>query len=100
MQTVSKFRDIGGLHKGRSKMNTKRSSIVPLTVGLVFALLSDYSVLTPLSSAASSSPPVITEWKLYEPVAEVVLPTGDANVPRAVEEKDGYIYLLAREGIL
>ncbi|OHB63651.1 MAG: hypothetical protein A2168_05355 [Planctomycetes bacterium RBG_13_50_24] len=37
---------------------------------------------------------------MYEPVAEVVLPTGDANVPRAVEEKDGYVYLLAREGIL
>jgi len=99
MQTASKFRDIGGLHKGKSKMNTKRFSIVPQTVGLVFALLSHYSVLTPLSSAASS-PPVVTEWKLYEPVAEVVLPTGDANVPRAVEEKDGYIYLLAREGIL
>src|SRR4030043_43593 len=99
MQTASKFRDIGGLHKGKSKMNTKRFSIVPQTVGLVFALLSHYSVLTPLSSAASS-PPVVTEWKLYEPVAEVVLPTGDANVPRAVEEKDGYVYLLAREGIL
>jgi hypothetical protein len=39
-------------------------------------------------------------WKLYEPVGEVVLPPGDANVPRAVEEKDGYVYLLAREGIL
>jgi hypothetical protein len=40
------------------------------------------------------------QWKLYEPVGEIVLPPGDANVPRAVEEKDGYVYLLAREGIL
>ncbi len=39
-------------------------------------------------------------WPLYEPVAEVVLPPGDANRPRAVEEKEGYIFLLAREGIL
>ena len=99
MQTANKFRDIGELQEARSKMNTKRFSIVPPTVGLVFALLSHYSVLTPLS-AAESSPTAITEWKLYEPVAEVVVPIGDANAPRAVEEKDGYVYLLAREGIL
>ena len=99
MQTANKFRDIGELQEARSKMNTKRFSIVPPTVGLVFALLSHYSVLTPLS-AAESSPTAITEWNLYEPVAEVVLPIGDANAPRAVEEKDGYVYLLAREGIL
>ena len=100
MQTVSKFRGIGGLREGRPKMNTKRFSIVPPTIGLAFALLSHFSVLTPLCAAALSSSPVITEWKLYEPVAEVVVPTGDVNVPRAVEEKDGYVYLLAREGIL
>jgi hypothetical protein len=58
-----------------------------------FVLLSCFSVWTPSSSAAPA-------WKLYEPVAEVVVPAGDANVPRAVEEKDGYVYLLAREGIL
>jgi hypothetical protein len=44
--------------------------------------------------------PAQAGWFLYEPVGEVVVPPGDANVPRAVEEKDGYIYLLAREGIL
>jgi len=99
MQTVSKFRGIAGLQEARSKMNTKRFSIVPPIIGLVFALLSHYSVLTPLS-AAESSPTAITEWKLYEPVAEVVVPIGDANAPRAVEEKDDYVYLLAREGIL
>jgi hypothetical protein len=99
MQTVSKFRGIVGLQEARSKINTKRFSIVPPTVGLVFALLSHFFVLTPLSAAASS-PPVVTEWQLYEPVAEVVVPTGDVNIPRAVEEKDGYVYLLAREGIL
>jgi len=44
--------------------------------------------------------PASAAWPLYEPVAEVVLPPGDANVPRAVEEKDGYAYLLAREGVL
>jgi hypothetical protein len=90
MQTASKFGGIGGLHKGRSKMNTKRFSIVPPIVGLAFVLLSCFS-------ASSSAAPA---WKLYEPVAEVVVPTGDANVPRAVEEKDGYVYLLVREGVL
>jgi hypothetical protein len=90
MQTASEFREIGGLQKGRSKMNTKRFSIVPPTVGLVFALLSCFS-------ASSSAAPA---WKLYEPVGEVVIPLDDPNVPRAVEEKDGYVYLLAREGIL
>jgi len=99
MQTANKFEDIGGLHKGRSKMNTKRFSIIPLTIGLLFASLYHFTVLTPLSAGASS-PPVVTEWKLYEPVAEVVLPIGDANAPRAVEEKDGYVYLLTREGVL
>ncbi len=44
--------------------------------------------------------PADAAWPLYEPIAEVVLPPGDANVPRAVEEKEGYVYLLAREGIL
>ncbi len=44
--------------------------------------------------------PAHAGWPLYEPVAEVVVPPGDANAPRAVEEKDGYVYLLAREGIL
>jgi len=50
-----------------------------------------------LSTPAPASGPM---WKWYEPVGEVVLPPGDANVPRAVEEKDGCVYLLAREGIL
>jgi len=58
-----------------------------------FVLLCCLSILTPSSSAAPA-------WKLYEPVAEVMVPAGDVNVPRAVEEKDGYVYLLAREGIL
>src|SRR4030042_914651 len=90
MQIVSKCRWTGVSQEGRPIINTKRFSIVPPTVGLVFALLSCFS-------ASSSAAPA---WKLYEPVGEVVLPTGDVNVPRAVEEKDGYVYLLAREGIL
>ncbi|MEN6425561.1 MAG: hypothetical protein ABFE13_09375 [Phycisphaerales bacterium] len=44
--------------------------------------------------------PAHAAWPLYEPVAEVVLPPSDVNVPRGVAEKDGYMYLLAREGIL
>src|SRR4030042_6034140 len=90
MQIVSKCRWTGVSQEGRPIINTKRFSIVPPTVGLVFALLSCFS-------ASSSAAPA---WKLYEPVGEVVLPTGDVNVPRAVEEKDGYVYLLAREGVL
>ncbi len=74
-------------------MVTPKNSRTLRTIGLALVLLSCFSVLTPSSSAAPA-------WKLYEPVAEVVIPTGDANVPRAVEEKDGYVYLLAREGIL
>ncbi len=58
---------------------------------LALCLLSPVGILTPAGAAA---------WKWYEPVGEVVLPPGDANVPRAVEEKDGYVYLLARKGIL
>jgi hypothetical protein len=100
MQTVTKFRGTGVSQEGRLKMNTKHYSIIPLTIGLASVLLLHFSILTPLSAAASSSPTATTEWKLYEPVAEVVVPTGDVNVPRAVEEKDGYVYLLAREGIL
>jgi hypothetical protein len=69
--------------------------------GLALVLLSHFSALTPSIAAPVPTPPAqAPEWRLYEPVAEVVLPTGDANVPRAVEEKDGYVYLLAREGIL
>jgi hypothetical protein len=74
-------------------MVTPKNSRTLRTIGLALVLLSCFSVLTPSSSAAPA-------WKLYEPVAEVVIPTGDVNVPRAVEEKDGYVYLLAREGIL
>jgi hypothetical protein len=44
--------------------------------------------------------PAYAVGPLYEPVAEVVVAPGDANVPRGVEEKDGYVYLLAREGVL
>jgi len=74
-----------------SSMNRRRFTIPVRTALLVLVLLAPAAVLTPTSAAA---------WKLYEPVGEVVLPPGDANVPRAVEEKDGYVYLLAREGIL
>ena len=82
-------------------MNHRCSTILVLTASLAFVLLSHVAVLTPASSAASGSAPAnAAAWELYEPVGEVVLPPGDANVPRAVEEKDGYVYLLAREGIL
>ncbi len=72
-------------------MNHRRFTIPVRTALLALVLLAPVAVLTPASAAA---------WKLYEPVGEIVLPPGDANVPRAVEEKDGYVYLLAREGIL
>jgi len=75
------------------KMLTHKSPRTMSIIRPALVLLSYFSVLAPSSSAAPA-------WKLYEPVAEVILPAGDANVPRAVEEKDGYIYLLAREGIL
>jgi len=79
-------------------MNRQPSTILVLTAIL---LLPPVAVLTPASSAASASAPLeAAERQLYEPVGEVVLPPDDANVPRAVEEKDGYVYLLAREGIL
>jgi hypothetical protein len=72
-------------------MNRRRFAIPVRTALLALVGLVPVAVLTPASAAA---------WKLYEPVGEVVLPPGDANAPRAVEEKDGYVYLLAREGIL
>ncbi len=72
-------------------MNSRRSATLMRAAIRVFVLLDLVAISTPASAAA---------WKLYEPVGEVVLPPGDANVPRAVEEKDGYVYLLAREGIL
>ncbi len=72
-------------------MNRQPSTILLLAAILAFVLLPPVAVLTPASAAA---------WRLYEPVGEIVLPPGDANVPRAVEEKDGYVYLLAREGVL
>jgi hypothetical protein len=82
-------------------MSSKRSAVVALSVGLVFVLLFHSFALTPSIAAPLPTPPAeAREWRLYEPVAEVVIPTGDANAPRAVEEKDGYVYLLAREGIL
>ncbi len=71
---------------------SRRHSTVPVrTALLTLVWLAPVAVLTPASAAA---------WKLYEPVGEVVMAPGDANVPRAVEEKDGCTYLLAREGIL
>ena len=72
-------------------MSRRYSTIVVRTALLALVWLVPVAVSTPASAAA---------WKLYEPVGEVVLPPGDANVPRGVEEKDGYIYLVAREGIL
>jgi hypothetical protein len=36
----------------------------------------------------------------YQPVGEIVLPTGDRYMTRAVEEKDGYAYVLTRDGYL
>ncbi len=82
-------------------MNSKRCTIIPLTVGPVFVLLFRLYGLTPLGAAAVWSAPMkAPQWHLYEPVAEIVVPAGDVNAPRAVEEKDGYVYLLAREGIL
>lgn len=74
-----------------SSMSRRRFTIPERTALLTLVWLALVAVLTPASAAA---------WKLYEPVGEVVMPPGDANVPRAVEEKDGYAYLLAREGIL
>ncbi|MCB0309271.1 MAG: hypothetical protein KDD48_07850, partial [Bdellovibrionales bacterium] len=32
----------------------------------------------------------------YQPIGEIVVPTGEQLVTRAVEEKDGYVYLLTR----
>ncbi len=82
-------------------MLTHTSPRTMSAISPALVLLSCFSVWTPSSSAAPASGPTgAPAWKLYEPVAEVVLPTGDANAPRAVEEKDGYVYLLAREGIL
>jgi len=74
-------------------MSPKRSAVISRIPGLVFALLSLSSILGLPGFAAPA-------WIMYEPVADVVFPTGDVNVPRAVEEKDGYVYLLGREGIL
>lgn len=74
-------------------MNTKHFSIVPLTIGPASMLLLHFFILT--SPSVGASP-----WQMYEPVAEVLIPPDDANVPRAVEEKDGHIYLLSRDGIL
>ncbi len=83
------------------KMTATKNSRTTWATGLAFVLLFYFSVLTPSIAAPMPDPPVeAAQWQLYEPVAEVVLPPGDANVPRAVEEKDGYVYLLAREGIL
>ncbi len=69
--------------------------------GVVSVLLSLFFALTPSIAAPLPTPPAeVTEWTLYEPVAELVVPTGDIHATRAVEEKDGYAYLLARDGIL
>lgn len=39
------------------------------------------------------------EWQPYEPIGEIVVPAADKYV-RAVEEKDGYAYVLTRDGYL
>lgn len=40
-----------------------------------------------------------SEWQLYEPIGEIIVPAADKFV-RAVEEKDGYAYVLTRDGYL
>lgn len=37
-----------------------------------------------------------SEWQLYEPIGEIIVPAADKFV-RAVEEKDGYAYVLTRD---
>ena len=63
-----------------------RACAVPIVLSLI------------LVSAATATE--AAERQAYEPAAEIVLPPSDVNVPRAVEEKDGYAYLLTREGTL
>ncbi len=69
--------------------------------GVVLVLLSFFVALTPSIAEPLPTPPAeAPQWRLYEPVAELVVPTGDIRATRAVEEKDGYAYLLTRDGIL
>jgi len=42
----------------------------------------------------------IDQFGSYQPIGEVVLPNNDYFVTRAAEEKNGYIYLLTRDGYL
>jgi len=51
-----------------------------------------------LISAATATE--AAEREAYEPAAEIVLPADESSTPRAVEEKDGYAYVLTREGTL
>jgi hypothetical protein len=87
MQTASKFR---GLADYKRDIKDGYQTFQHRSANRWFGVR-----VTILFSASSSA----LAWKLYEPVAEVVVPTAMLT-PRAVEEKDGYVYLLAREGIL
>jgi hypothetical protein len=71
--------------------STAGSAKVRATVG---------SLSVDFSMEATSFAPATFSQILYEPIAEIVVPTGDDLVTRAVEEKDGYVYLLTRDGIL
>ena len=82
-------------------MKNKRFFLILLTLGLAFIFLILLFALMPLSVSAITDPPMKEiEQQLYQPIAEIVEPTGDCCVTRAVEEKDGYAYLLTRDGIL
>jgi hypothetical protein len=81
--------------------NSRVLRTIPITMVLASVLLSHFALLAPVSTAQPSSSPLeVTGWPLYEPIARIVVPTGDDFATRAVEEKDGYVYLLTRGGIL
>jgi len=63
-------------------------------VSFLLLVLSALGVMVgPFLSASAS------EWQPYEPTGEIVVPATDKWV-RAVEEKDGYAYILTRDGYL
>jgi len=65
------------------------------SLGLLLILLS-----SALGVMAGPFPLTTTSgWQPYEPIGEIVVPAADKYV-RAVEEKDGYAYVLTRDGYL
>lgn len=72
-----------------------------LVWGISLILLILLFVLMPLSVSAITEPSTKNiEQLLYQPIAEIIEPTHNCCATRAVEEKDGYAYLLTRDGIL